>query len=513
MILKRAMWAFALLLAALGLAPDARADKAHDTLVWSTERELNVPLVWWDSVVEVAAMMHLMCDTLVYRDPDDYSYKPLLAKSWTWVDDKTLEFKLRDDVKFHDGTPFTANDVAATYNALLNPDAKVLNAALINWMSSVEAVDPTTVRIKMKAPFPAALEFLSGTRMGILPAKSWENLPKNASGQTIYTGIKPIGTGPYVFDKFVAGQTMELVKNKAYFNGAKGQPSINRLVFKTIPDQETRIAELMVGNIDWITDVPHDKVAELKAMPDIAVVEGADMRVGYLQFDVIGREGETPVKNLKVRQAIAHAIDRGAIAKNLIGGGAMVMNAACYPTQVGCTDDVQTYAYDPAKARALLKEAGYPNGFSIDIYAYRDKEYAEAVIGYLKAVGIQAKLNFLQYAALRDKVQKEGVPLTLLLWGSSGLNDASAFVSVWFKHGPDDLCRDPDVKASLDAADKEMDPAKRKDFYKAALQKIQSNLCWLPMYSYSKAYAYAAGMEFKPTADGFPLFYLAKWKK
>lgn len=502
----------ALFLIASPMVPETLAGKETDTLIWATDRELNVPLVWWDSTTEMAAMMYHVFDNLIYRDPIEGQYKPLLAKSWTWIDSRTLEFELREDVIFHDGSRFGPEDVVATYTNLLKPDAKVLNKTLIDWMERVEAIGENKIRITMHRPFPAALEFLSGSRMAILPSEVWEELPRSPTGEVQYSAVKPIGTGPYKMTEWVAGEKAVLTRNESYFDGPKGQPAIGTLEFRTVPDQETRIAELMVGGIDWIMSVPKDKADDLRTQPNITVTDGPDMRIAYLQFDVTGRSGNSPLTNLNVRKAIAHAIDREAISRNLVGGASKVVHSACYPEQFGCSEDVPRYEYDPEKAKELLKEAGFKDRIAIELNAYREREYAEAIIGYLNAVGIDAKLNFLQWAAIRSKIQSGKAELSMMTWASSGLNDVSAITSVWFKHSSDDYCLDDEIKNWLDEGDATIDPEQRAATYKKALIKIQEKLCWLPLFSYSMTYAYTSDLNFVPTSDGFPLFFLASWK-
>ena len=135
--------------------------------------------------------------------------------------------------------------------------------------------------------------------------------------------------------------------------------------------------------------MPKDKAEQLKLIGTNKVMNVPTMRISYITMDRAGRSGtgkENPFYKKKVRQAVAHAIDRNAIAKELVGGASQVIHSACFPTQFGCTQDVPQYAYDPAKAKKLLAEAGYPNGFSTEIMAYRQREYTEAVMGYLDTV-------------------------------------------------------------------------------------------------------------------------------
>jgi peptide/nickel transport system substrate-binding protein len=237
------------------------------------------------------------------------------------------------------------------------------------------------------------------------------------------------------------------------------------------------------------------------------------MRISYIQFNNSAKGGtESPFTKLKVRQAVAHAINRESIAKNMVGDASEVVHSACYPTQVGCTSDVPKWNYDPAKAKALLAEAGYPNGFETDIYAYRQREFTEAVIGDLAKIGIKANLKFMQYKALRQLVWESKTAMHMMTWGSFSVNDASAITSHFFKNTRDDYAMDTEVKGWLDIADSSIDLAERQKYYKMALTKISGELYWLPMFSYAKYYAFNNELNFTPTPDEIPQFFNASWK-
>ncbi|MBL6959222.1 MAG: ABC transporter substrate-binding protein [Rhodospirillales bacterium] len=501
----------AFVVCALGISP-AKADKASNTLVWATDREMTVPMVWWNSTTEMAAMMHHIFDALIYRDPDTFEYKPLLAKSYKWIDSKTMELDLRTDVVFHDGSKFDADDVVATYTNLNRKDAKVLYRRFVAFIKSAEKLGSHKVRLNFGKPFPAALEFLSGTRMGIVPSEAWDRVKKDAAGKPDWSSVEPIGTGPFMIEEWVQGERSVLKRNPNYFSGPKGKASLDKIIFRTIPDSESQMAELLTGSIDWMTSIPKEKAADLKAMNRVNVINAPDLRVSFLQMDVTGRSGDTPFKKLKVRQAVAHAIDRNAIAKGLVGDASVAIHGPCFPTQFGCTSDVKKYAYDPAKAKKLLAEAGYPNGFTTDFYAYRQRPFTEATMEYLRKVGIKTNLKYLQFKALRTAIRASKTPFNHLTWASGGLNDVSAIISVYFKHSKDDYCRDDKIKEWVELADSTIDVAKRKEAYKKALTRIVDKLCWLPMYTYAKSYAYQKELNFIPTADGFPLFYRSSWK-
>ncbi|HDO51512.1 MAG TPA: ABC transporter substrate-binding protein, partial [Rhizobiales bacterium] len=236
------------------------------------------------------------------------------------------------------------------------------------------------------------------------------------------------------------------------------------------------------------------------------------MRVSYLAFDVDGSSGQDFFTKKKVRMAVAHAINRESITKNLVGPASVVIPSACHPDQFGCAQDVPKWDYDPAKAKKLLAEAGYPNGFEFDIYAYRQREYTEAVIGDLAKVGIKAKLTYLQYRALRDLVWKGKTPINHMTWGSNSIPDVSAITSNFFSGGRDDPAKDPEVIKAIEEGDTSTDPAARKAAYKRALTKISAELYWLPMFTYAKYYVYSKDLDFKTTPDEIPRFYTAKWK-
>src|SRR5882757_7157057 len=151
-----------------------------------------------------------------------------------------------------------------------------------------------------------------------------------------------------------------MARNPDYFAGSpKGKPSIGKIVYRTVPDSATQLAELMTGGVDWLWDASPENAAKLAQMPGITVTSAPTTRMSFLSLDAAGRSGKTPMQDARVRRAIYHAIDRAAITKQLVGAGAAVLDSMCPPVQFGCATDVTVYPYDPAKAKQLLVEAGY----------------------------------------------------------------------------------------------------------------------------------------------------------
>ncbi|MEO0621271.1 MAG: ABC transporter substrate-binding protein [Pseudomonadota bacterium] len=509
-------WRLALPALALTLAaPQAMAGKADDTLVWSTDREVAIVDPYYNNTRELVIMGHLGWDALLFRDLETGEYKPLLATSWEWADNVTIDLTLREGVTFHDGSSFGPEDVVYTVNHVASEDSGVLTAKNVNWMKSAEQTGDNSVRIHLHKPFPAALAYMAGA-VFVVPEGHYHSAPTGADGKKDYGAVAPVGTGPYKFVEVKAGEYVQWAANESYFDGGpKGAPEIGNVRFRTLKDPNTQLAELLTGGVDWIWDVPKEQAERLEASGQVTVENAKTMRVSYLTFDVSARSGQDFFADKRVRQAVAHAINRESITRNLVGPASVVIHAACHPDQFGCATDVPQYEYDPEKAKALLAEAGYPDGFAFDIYAYRQREFTEAVIGDLARVGIKANLNFLQYRALRDLIWGGQTPLAHMTWGSNSIPDVSAITSHFFVGGKDDPIGpggDPEVIAALGRGDSSTEPADREAAYKEALTRIAEEVYWVPMFTYAKYYAFSQDLDFQTTPDEIPRFYAASWK-
>ncbi|SMF64230.1 peptide/nickel transport system substrate-binding protein [Tistlia consotensis] len=496
-----------MLLGATALSPaPAHAGKADDTLTFALEQEVEAVNFYQSTSRDGVILSRLIWDTLIYRDPESGAYEPGLATSWKWVDATTIDFDLRQGVTFQNGEPFDADDVVFTLSYFPSPEAKVKSRESVAWIDHAEKLGQYKVRLFLKAPFPAALEFLASP-LPIYPKDYYQKV--GAEGME----AAPVGTGPYKVTKIVKGESITFERNPNYYKDSpKGEPQIGHIVMRTIPDKNTQLAELMTGGVDWIWKVDKDQAESLRAMPQLTVKDAETMRIGYLTFDAAGKAGPSPLTNVKVRQAIAHAINRQSIVDNLFAGGARVVDTACFPEQFGCDQTVKHYDYDPALAKKLLAEAGYPDGFEIQLNGYRNRDLAEAMVGDLAKVGIKATLNYGKYAAIRDMIRSGKSKMAFMTWGSNSIGDVSASTSVFFTGGADDTYGDAEVKAELDKGDTSTDPAVRKEAYSKALHRIADQAYWLPLWSYPYTYAYTSDLNFTPTSDEIPHFAQASWK-
>jgi len=502
----------ALALLGLVLASAAWAGKKDNTLQVAFTKELESLDRYYNTAREGIVFARHVYDNLLFRDPETFEYKGLLAKSFEWEDELTMNIELRKGVKFHNGQEMTADDAVYTLSYAADPENKVKTQRYSNWIKSVEKTGPYAFTIHLKYPFPPALEFLSGANP-IYPKDYYQEVGHKGFG------VKPIGSGPYKVTEVEPGKRLVLVKNENYFQDSpKGQPSIGKIVWRTLPEMNTQVAELITGALDWAFLVPPDQAEKLKAVPNVQVVSAETMRIGYLTFDAANfsekkHDIDNPFKKVEVRQAVSHAINRKAIAKNLIGEGSRPVYTPCYPSQFGCIQEAaKKYPYDPEKSRLLLASAGYPDGFDCILYAYRNRPFAEAMVGNMKAVGIDAKLVMLKYSALRERQRAGKTPMQFLTWGSYSINDVSAIISNFFEHEADDITRDPQVKKWLEAADTELDTAKRKELYGKAITRITEQAYWAPLFTYVSNNCFTKDLNFTPYADAVPRFFMATWK-
>ncbi len=502
----------AVALALAFLAAPGLAGPEDNSLTWAAEREVTAVDTYFDTSREAVVLAQHVYDGLVYWDLATERFLPLLATDFRQVDPVTIEFDLREDVTFHDGSSFGPEDVVYTFNFIADESNGVLNYGDIRWLDNAEQIGPNSVRLNMNEPFPAVLSYLA-LALPILPDGHFDAAEAGTDGRRRFGSVAPNGTGPYRVTSFDAGDRVVMERNADYFaGGPKSDAALAQITYRTITDSSTQIAELMTGGIDWIWGISNDQAEALAQAPHLDAVNAPTMRISYLTFDIHGTSGNTAFTDPQVRRAMGHAIDRARIAQYLMGENSVVVNAACHPTQFGCTDDVATYDYNPDTARALLAEAGHANGLTVDIYGYRDREVVEAIMGDLANVGVQTNLRWMQYSALAEMIRNGQVPLANMSWGSSSIPDVSAITSYFFGGGPDDPADDAEVQAAIREGDLSADPETRLAAYATALQRIAEQAYWMPLFSYTKNYVFDARLDFTPSADEMPRFYMAGWR-
>lgn len=447
--------------------------------------------------------------TLFDMNPESQEIEPGVALSYEFIDDMTIEVQLRDDVRFHDGTLLTAADVAYTYNWVIDEDSQSHAQALISrWLNRAEAVDDHTVRFHLGAINPLIIRDMA-QRVTLRK----ENAYHQADAiDTNTMAIDLIGAGPYRVARFEPGVEVVLERFDDFYGDA---PEIGTIIVRNLPDMGTQQAELMSGGINWMFNVPLDVARSLGARPTIDHLTGPDLRVSFIVLDAAGvTQEDGPLTKLQVRQAMNHAINKPEIAEFLMGGGASeAIYSACHPVQFGCVQDVVRYEYDPERARELLAEAGYPNGFDLDLWAYRERPVSEAVMADLEAVGININLRYVQLETLNQARAQQEIPAYIGTWGSSGVADTALIARVHFSDTSDrHLSGDDQVVEWVMAAEQTADQDARMELYRQAITRIAEQAYWVPLVSYSADYLVTSDLDFPLDNDGVPRLQNARWK-
>ena len=378
-------------------------------------------------------------DRLIDQD-EKQRLKPGLAASWKAINDTTWEFKLRSGVKWHDGSPFTADDVVFTFERAPNvPNSPSSFAGAVKG-KTVKKIDDLTVHISTAAVHPLMANEVSTV---MIVSK------KHGTGATTAdynSGKAAIGTGPFKLVKFTPGDRIEFARSDTYW-GAKAQ--WDKVTFKPIKAGPARVAALLAGDVDFIEGVPTTDIERLKKEPKVALSQGVSNRVIYFFIDhdreqtpfATGKDGsaiKNPFKDKRVRLAVSKAINRDAIVARVMEGVAIPAGQFLPDGYFGVSDKLKAEKYDAAGAKKLLAEAGLPNGFKLTLHGpngryINDVKIAEAVAQMLTRVGIETKIETLPPAVFFKRASAGGPGGTpefsfILVGWSSGTGEASGSV-------------------------------------------------------------------------------------
>jgi peptide/nickel transport system substrate-binding protein len=352
-------------------------------------------------------------DSLVEWDANG-KIVPGIAESWK-VDGLNITWTIRKGVKFHNGDPVTADDVKFSIDTIKSKDLNSGSASNFAAVDSATVVDANTVLWKLGRVDARILD-TTANNLSILPIKYYQSV-----GQAGFIA-KPIGSGPFKFVSWAKDDKVTMEANTDYWTGgAKGKALAKTLVFRAIPTAATRVSELRAGSVDIVQDLPPDQFDPLKAA-GFNVVENKSPVYNWAFFNTASTaDAAKPLKDAKVRQAMNMAVDTATIIKTVLGGHARQLAAGITDLTDGYTSDLKPFSFDQAKAKSLLAEAGYPNGFSIDadISATAKPDVAQAIIAQLGQVGIKVNLNALPTDVFNDRwIKKTLDPLYFVTWNT-----------------------------------------------------------------------------------------------
>ncbi len=338
----------AALAAALGAQP-AGAQKSKNTLRIAFTETINGIDRYLDPKIESNVTSNMVFDFLIGYDDRKAKFLPRLAKSWKRIDAKTLELQLHDNITWHDGEKLDADDVIYTAKWLTAKKTKFRFKGRHRWIKSVEKTGPYTVRFHAKKLFPLDLFRL---------AYEFAVMPEHVHGKyqnKLDFRKNIVGTGPYrvaMIDK-TKGLLLVKVKNRPPLAPHLKPSNIERFHFKAIADKQTQMAELITGGLDITKDLLPEQVKDMVKNKRFKATTNASLATLYVLLDAAGRTGDTPLKDIRVRKAMAMAINRKEIADVVVGNGSKVRRALCDPRAFGCASDNEPYGYDPAAPKKL----------------------------------------------------------------------------------------------------------------------------------------------------------------
>ena len=464
-----------------------------------------------------SAARHIF-DRLVHTN-EKQQLGPGLAVSWKPLSDTVWEFKLRQGVKFHDGSPFTADDVLFTFERAPNVEASPSSFALYTKGKTLKKIDDFTIHITTERPYPLMPNDVS--TLNIVSKKHGEG----AKTADYNSGKAAIGTGPYKFVEWVPGDRLVLEKNPDYW-GEKA--AFDHVVFKPINSDPTRVAALLAGDVDMIDLVPTADIAHLKANPDVVLSQGVSNRVIYLHLDhdrddspfVTGTGGKNPLKDLRVRKAISKAINRPAIVEKVMEGIAIPAGQLLPEGFFGVSPNLKVEAYDPEGAKKLLAEAGWGGGFGLTLHGPNDRyinddKIAQAIGQMLTRVGIKAKIETMPRSVYFSRASRGGPDKTpefsfmLVGWGAGTGEASSPLKSLLHTYdkargfGASNRGRysNPEVDKIVEDALATVDDAKREKLLQKATEIAINDLGIIPLHYQVNTWATRTGLAYTPRTD------------
>jgi len=456
-------------------------------------------------------------DTLVRRDPQSRPV-PGLALSWKLIDDTTWEFKLRPGVKWHNGEPFTGEDVA--YSIARPPTVKSPGSFAVYSRSvkEVQIVDATTVRLKTAGLYPLLPVDLTNIAM------VWHGIGPNAATEDFNSGKFAIGTGPFKLVSYRSGDRAELTRNDAYW-GKK--PHWKNVSYRFLSNNGARVSALLAGDVSLIEAVPTTEVASLRKNPKVSISEVNSTRIVFLWFDhsrtgptpfVKGPNGEeldkNPFKDLRVRQALSIAINRPAIVERVMEGAAIASGQLLPPGSYSYVPGLNPPTFDQQKAKKLLAEAGYPNGFSVTLHGPNDRYVNDAkiiqAVGQMwTRIGVKTQVEGITWPNFIGRAGKQEFSTFLLAWGTSSGEASNPLRALIATRTPEKgwgtanrgRYSNPKVDEVLEKALHTADDAAREKLLQEATRIAMDDLVFIPMHIQKNIWAVKKGLSYVPRVD------------
>jgi peptide/nickel transport system substrate-binding protein len=445
---------------------------------------------------------------------------PSLATSWRAVGEDVWEFKLREGVTFHDGTPFTADDFAFTVERI----PQVLNSpgsfrTYTNAIKRVEVVDAHTLRVHTNGPYP-----LLASDLALVPLLS-RKIHTGATTERFNSGELAIGTGPFRLTQFRHGERADLARYDGFWGD---KPHWARVDYRIITSAPTRASSILAGDVDFIDQVPTADVERLRASKQVVLSETSSLRYMYLAFDH-SRTGATPfvttldgkpidpnpLKDVRVRRALSLAIDRDAIVRHVMEGVAVPINQVVPPGTYGYTPELSAPKADQAEARRLLAEAGFPNGFAITLHGSNDRypndaKITQAIGQMWTRAGVRTAIDVAPFGTFVQRASRQEFSAFLVSWGNATGDPTPALRSTLAtfdaSRGLGSVNRgrysNPEFDNGLIAAMRELDSAKRERMLQQITNiAIGQDVAVVPLHMQKNVWAMRPGLRHDGRVD------------
>jgi peptide/nickel transport system substrate-binding protein len=485
----KAVLSAALAAASISLASTGYADaKDKITIDLVNEPSMLDPHTQWNP--DSYFVYRNIFDNLVTRD-NDGKIVPQVAKTWKRLSETQVEFEIRDDIKFHDGAPLTAADVVYSVERITDPKFGSPQLGQFNKIIKAAVTGKNTVVLTTDGAYPVLLPQL--VKLSIVPKHVVEKVGKNDFN------ANPVGSGPYIFVSWKRGVEVTLKRNDAYW-GDKG--AFPTAVFRAVPDAATRLADLQAGTADLVVTLDSDQARQLKTYPNTKPLIVQTDRVAYFALN----STKPPLNDVRVRRAIALAIDKEGIVDGILAGGEKVVGELVAPASFGWVDGIAPFAYDPQQAKKLLAEVGAPAKVKMGLATapVYDQKVVQAIQQMLKDVGLDVSIDMTDMATWLKNQQvpnTEAPMLTFSRW-SCACQDADGIMfpllhssSAWSRYS------NSDVDRLLEKGRSQLEDKDRLAAYKAVHEHVKEYVAVIPLYQAAIIYGGAAKLVWTPTAN------------
>ncbi len=513
---------FSALLAGAALSLALAGPAPAQTLRWAAQNDiLTLDPHSQNHATTNAILMHAYEGLTRYSAT--YQVEPALATKWTYLTPTQVRFELRKGVKFHDGTPFTADDVVFSFGRIKQPQSTM--AVYVGGINEVKKIDSHTVDFILAGPNPILLRNIIDFRM---MSKAWAEKNKTVNAQDYkakeenYASRNANGTGAYRITAWQPEQRVTMTLNADWWDKIAG--NVREVVYTPIKSDPTRVAALKSGGVDLLTDIPTQDVAGLRADPALKVMDGPEVRTIFFAPDVGSPElkyssvkGKNPFADRRVRQALSMAIDREAIKRATMRGLSVPAGIMVAPGVNGNTPDLDVPAkVDVEAAKKLLAEAGYASGFEFRLSCpnnryVNDEEICQNVVSMWARIGVKATLAAENFATYSQKFQNFDTSMYMLGWGVATYDAQYTIQSLVRTRtsGADgnfnfSRISDPVIDRLTDAMKSETDVTKRNAMIREALLRIRDEALLIPIHHQIRPWAMKAGVSTVHRSDDRP---------